>query len=322
MDMNFHTLTAAINLVPHLPTHLGDLGLFEYDGVTTTSVEIEREGMTLSLVGSRPRGAKGQAIGRATRDLRPFRLVHLPQADQLLADEVQDVRGFGTSNGPEPLQRRLNQILAMGSQNNDLTMEFHRVGALKGIVYDSNGTSVLYNFFTEFGVSQQTLSFALGTAGTSIRSKVDEAQDLSADELGGMAPSGFAALCGPVFWRGLIEHPKVRETYLNQAASSELRRQTDRFVQGETEFVKYKGKIGGANPIGDNDAYLVPRGVPGLLLGRFGPANRAETVNTTGLPMYASAELMKHGKGWDIEMQSNVLHACTRPRAIVKLTVA
>jgi hypothetical protein len=73
--------------------------------------------------------------------------------------------------------------------------------------------------------------------------------------------------------------------------------------------------------IGTNDAYVVPRGVPGLLLGRFGPANYWQTVNTVGLPLYAKGIPMPNDKGWDIEMQSNPIHLLTRPRAVIKVTV-
>ena len=57
MDFSLETLTAAINELPHLPTQLGDSGLFEYDGVATLSIDIEKEGHTLSLVPTAARGA-------------------------------------------------------------------------------------------------------------------------------------------------------------------------------------------------------------------------------------------------------------------------
>ena len=84
---------------------------------------------------------------------------------------------------------------------------------------------------------------------------------------------------------------------------------------------KYRGAANGSQMIGANDCYIVPRGVPGLMLGRFGPANYNETVNTVGLPLYAKGIPMRNDKGWDIEMQSNPIHLLTRPRAVIKGTV-
>ena len=84
-------MTAAINELPHLPTMLGDDGVFEYGGVSTLTVQVEKQGQTLALVSSKPRGAPGPEVGRLNRNLRPFNLVHLPLDDRILADEVQGV---------------------------------------------------------------------------------------------------------------------------------------------------------------------------------------------------------------------------------------
>lgn len=315
-------MTAAINELPHLPTMLGDSGLFEYSGVSSLTVQIEKEGETLALVASAPRGASGAAIGRNSRNLRPFNLVHLPLDDRILADEVQGVRQFGTEGTLLPIEVKRNQVMQQGMRRLDLTLEFHRVNALKGIVYDADGTTVLWNLFTEFGVTQNTLDFELDVTTTEIRTKCDQALNLIDDELEGVAMAGAIAYCGRTFWQSLISHKAVKETYLNQAQAAQLRGDTSQSLDfGGITWVKYRGKANGSDMIGASDAYIVPQGVPDLLIGRFGPADYIDTVNTIGLPMYAQGIPMRNGKGWDIEMQSNPLHLCTRPRAIIKASV-
>ena len=314
-------MTAAINELPHLPTMLGDSGLFEYSGVSSLTVQIEKEGETLALVASAPRGASGAAIGRNSRNLRPFNLVHLPLDDRILADEVQGVRQFGTEGTLLPIEVKRNQVMQQGMRRLDLTLEFHRVNALKGIVYDADGTTVLHNFFTEFGVAQNVIDFALATAGTEVRAKCSQALDSIEDELGGTSYTSVEAWCGRAFWEALITHPKVKETYLNQAQAAQLRGNPTESVDfGGILWRKYRGAANGSQMIGTDDAYIVPKGVPGLLLGRFGPADYMETVNTIGLPIYAKGIPMANGKGIDIEMQSNPLHVLTRPRAVIKAT--
>lgn len=321
MDFSLETLTAAINELPHLPTQLGDAGLFDYAGVATLTVDIEKQGHTLALVPTTARGAPAQAMGRKTRNLRTFRIPHLPLADQVLADEVQGVRAFGTTDQPEPLDRRVTEVLQLGVQRLDYTLEYQRVGALKGIVYDADG-SVLYNFFDEFDVAQNTLDFELDTAATEVRTKCDEAFDLIADELGGIMVTGADAWVGKTFWRSLITHKTVKETYLNQSQASELRSALpDTFDFGGINFRRYRGKVGATPMVADNEAYIVPRGVPQLLIGRFAPANYNETVNTIGLPLYAKGLEKRNGTGWDLEMQSNPIHINTRPRAVIKATI-
>jgi len=322
MDFSLETLTAAINELPHLPTQLGDSGLFEYDGVSTLTIDIEKEGHTLSLVPTAVRGATGSAIGRSSRNIRPFRIAHLPLFDQITADEVQGVRAFGTKEQAEPLQARLNKVMQIGVQRLDYTLENMRVGALKGIVYDADGTTVLHNFFTEFGVEQNTIGMVLKSDTTEVRAKCDEVLDLISDELGGQMFTGAVCWCGKDFWRTLITHKTVKESYLNQAEAAQLRAaMPDAFDYGGITFRKYRGKVAGTDMIGTNDGYVVPTGVPGLLVGRFGPANYNDTVNTIGLPMYAKGIPKRNDTGWDIEMQSNPIHVLTRPRAVIKVTV-
>jgi len=321
MDFSLQTLTAAINELPHIPSQLGDSGLFEYAGVATTTVHVEKQGNTLSLVAAKARGSAGAPIGRNSRDLRPFIVPHLPLNDALLADEVQGVRAFGSENAPMPVQVKLNEIMTKGMGRLDYTLEHMRVGALKGIVYDADGTTVLHNFFTEFGVSQNTLSFVLGTSTTKIRAKCNQVVTSLTRELGHTMARGFVGFCGQTFWEDLITHDAVEKTYLNQAAANELRGSTQDAVNfGGILWVPYRGIANGADMIGAEDAYVVPRGVPGLLTGRFAPADYIETVNTLGLPIYAKGIEMRNGKGWDIEMQSNPIHILTRPRAVMKVT--
>ena len=321
MDFSLQTLTATINEMPHLPTLLGDSGLFSYNGVATLTVDIEKQGNTLALVQTAARGAPGAAIGRKSRDLRTFRIPHLPLNDQVLADEVQGVRAFGTTDQAEPVERRVNEVMQLGVNRFDYTMEFHRVGALKGLVLDSSGDT-LFDFFSEFGVAQNVLDFILDSASTDVRSKCDEALDLIAAELGGVMTTGAVAYCGKNYWRSFIGHKSVKETFLNQAQAAELRSAVpDTFDFGGINWNRYRGQVGNTPMIGDDEAYIVPLGVPNLLIGRFAPANYNETVNTMGLPLYAKGIEKRNGTGWDLEMQSNPIHINTRPRAVIKATI-
>lgn len=313
------TLTAAINNLKYAPTRIAQLGLFEEQGISTLDAAIEERDGVLSLVDIAPRGGPGQPVGGETRKIHSFRVPHLPERGALLADEVQGVRAFGTESQAEVLTTRLNDRLATLRRNIDYTLESHRLAAIMGSYYDANGTAT--SLFTTFGVSQQTLAFALGTTTTKIRSKCLTTLGYIETALDGIPFSGVRALCGATFFDNLITHGNVEATYLNQQQASELRgdpRQEINF--GGIVFERYRGTS--AVKVGDNDAYAIPVGVPGLFLTRFAPADYAETVNTLGLPYYAKSEPLKFNKGYELEAQSNPLNLCTRPAAIIKLTVS
>jgi hypothetical protein len=325
MDFSLETLTAAINDMPYLPTQLGASGLFSYDGIPTLTVYVERQGSTLSLVPTAPRGAPGVEIGRDQRSMKPFQLAHLPMHDSVWADEVQGVRAFGSAAAADPFQARVDRVMAKGKEKLSYTLEHMRVGALKGIVLDADG-SVIANLFNDFGTAgtplaktEFTISLAADT--TKVRALCSEVTDLIGDKLDGVMSTGFEGwVNGPTF-RALVEHKMVRDTYLNQSEAASLRGEMpDSIDIGGITWRKYRGMARGLQMIETGKGYVVPKGVPDLFLGRFGPANYMETVNTDGLPVYAKGIDKRNGTGVDIEMQSNPFHCCTRPQAVCHVT--
>jgi len=315
------TLSKALNDIPFMPTRLGRLGLFTQEPITTTTVQIERQGETLALVASKPRGAPGTPVVPNRRTLRNLSTVHLPTEVSVLADEVQGLRAFGTDSDETTALAWLNRKMAVARRRIELTLEYHRIGAIKGQVLDSDGSTVLVDLFAEFGVTQQTLSMALGTDTTKVLQKVVALKRMVEDELGGIPYSGLRVECSPEFFDAFTGHPLVRDafTYYQQTfKSSDVR---DGFVFGGVLWEEYRGSVGSTRFIEANAAYAVPEGVPDLFTQHYAPAPYMETVNTMGMPFYSKMEIMDYDKGVNVEMQSNPLSFCTRPRAIVKLTV-
>ena len=315
------TLTAVINNLPYRPMRLGQLGWFEEQGIAQTTAKIEQLNGTISLVNTAPRGGPGQVILHDKRKELTFGVPHVPAWAGLDADELQNVRAFGSENQPDSVMAARDRLLTKLRQSLELTIEAHRIGALMGLILDADG-STLQNLFTAFGVNQQTQNMALGTESTKVKNKVSDAIVKLETELGGSTYSGLRALCGINFFNSLVNHPNVEKYWLNTPTAPSM-------VNGSPlQAVEFAGVVWERNrgvtgcAIGDNDAYLVPEGVPGLFITRYAPANYVETVNTLGLPLYAKAKERDLGKGYDIEAQTNPLNLCTRPSAIIKLTIS
>jgi hypothetical protein len=85
-------------------------------------------------------------------------------------------------------------------------------------------------------------------------------------------------------------------------------------------------RIGGGTDAGDtvtpfvdrNEAYFFPLGTPNLFKTFFARADYIETINTLGLPRYAKAIPSDNNKSVRLEMQTNPLSLCLRPRALIK----
>jgi hypothetical protein len=314
------TLTAVINNLPYRPMRIGQLGWFDEQGIAQTTCQIEQFNGSIGLVSTAPRGGPGEVITNDKRKMMTFGVPHVPVQAGLDADELQDIRAFGSENGPDSVTAARDRLLTKLRQSLELTLEKHRVGALQGLILDKDG-STLQNLFTAFGVSQQTVGMGFSTSATSkTRETHTELLETIESQLGGTPFTGVRVLCSSGFWKALVEDKDVKETYLNTMMAASLRQDPRlEFTHCGVTYERYRGTAD--IKIEDNLAFAVPEGVPGLFITRYAPANYVETVNTLGLPLYAKAEERAMGKGFDIEAQSNPLNLCTRPSAVVKLTI-
>jgi hypothetical protein len=316
-------LSRAMVDIERIPTRIGDMGLFEENGIATTTMMIERAGDTLKLVPAAARGARGEPVTMKGRQLIPVKAVHLPQSGSVLADEVQNVRAFGSETETEAVMNVVRKKLDKMKRQLDVTLEYHRLGAIKGQILDADGATVLEDIYDVFGMNQTQMSFALGTAGTKVKQKIIDLKRGVQTKLGGIRMSGVRVFASRGFMDALTGHGSVEKAFelFNQNAFA--REDTSvLFEMAGVAFEEYDGAVGGLDFIADGEAYAIPMGVPGLFTTDFAPADYMETVNTQGLPYYAKQEVMRMNKGVELESQSNPITLCTRPEAVYKLTAA
>ncbi len=313
-------LSKTIIDIPQVQTILGDSGLFTESGITTTSVMIERQGSSLRLVPAAQRGGVGQPVSLTGRSMISLVTTHLPQTGSVLADEVQNVRAFGSETEVDSVMNVLKKKLAVAKGNLDLTLEYHRIGAIKGQILDADGTTVLLDLYTAFGMTQATLNFVLGIAGTRVKDKIADLKRTIRTKLGGRSFTGVDVWCSASYFDDLTRHATIEKAFelFNQNAYARNDPRGAAFSFAGVTFREYLGGVGGTDFIPAGQAFAVPTGVAGLFETNFAPAPYMETVNTMGLPYYAKQEAMPMNKGVNFETQSNPLNFCTLPEAVVK----
>ncbi len=310
------TLTAAINNEEYKPGRIGEMGIFDERGINTTTLTIESQDNVLSLVGIEPRGASGAIPAKASRAVVPFVVPHMPQRDTILADSLQNVRAFGSADSTQGVQQMVNDRLAAMARKNEYTLESHRVAAVQGKYFDAAGTQK--SIYDAFGVAEQVVPLGVTVEATEVRAQCGKVVDKMEEALGGLSYDHIHVLCGKTFWDQLITHKSVKETYLNQSEASALRGDSREILKfGGLTFERYNGTQ--HVKIEPTEARAFPVGVMDFFLTRFAPANYMETVNTIGLPYYAKTQVMPFDKGVELEVQSNALNLCTRPKALIKL---
>ncbi|WP_176083126.1 major capsid protein [Martelella sp. HB161492] len=323
---SLETRTASINRQPYRPGQISALGLFEEDGVTTTMISIERQDGKLGLVDPTERGGPGETTDQEDRDGVPIKIPHYQRDDAIKADEVQNVRAFGTDNTPETIEGRLAARDRRHGQDLTMTLEHQRVGAIKGIVTSKSGGTLL-DLYSAFGIAlPAAVSLELDVDTTivsdlfqDVRYAIEDALDQPYD--------GIHVFTGRDFHKALWTHKSVRETFMYNAGAAVLRNDVpDVFEFCGATWERYKtgtkatANLGSAY-IAANEARVCMTGVPGLYITRFAPADYNETVNTMGLPFYSKAIEMLNGKGYDYEAQMNAISICTMPETLRKLTL-
>jgi hypothetical protein len=277
-----------------------------------------------TLVGTTARGAPATQNTKDDRDIYTLPTYRLALEDAVFADEVQNVRGFGSETELESLGDEVNRRNLRMSRSLQATEEIHRINAIKGTLLDADA-STLINLHTRFGVTQQTeVDFDLDNgspASGALRKVCSSVIRTIEDELGGLPYTEIMAICDSAFFDDLTAHPEYRANKLNFEDARDLsgRIARRRVTFGGITFEEYRGSVGGTAYVAANKAHVFPLGVPDLFITRYAPAEFWDTVNTVGLPRYARQypDAANPDSKRVLRVQTQMISLCTRPRCVV-----
>jgi hypothetical protein len=319
-------MTAAINKLPNLYNRTEAI-FGAPQGIATTTLLVEQMNGTLNIIRSRQRGAPADKAIADKRALRSLVIPHIPIEDVLLPDDYQNVRAFGSDNAMETQATLMARKLQKMKNMIDQTREHLRMGALKGIILDADG-STLYNLYTEFGITAKVIDFVLDSDATVVLKKCLEVKRHIEMNLKGESMTGIRCLCSDTFFDALTTHPEVEKAFaayqaLNQNLADDYRRG---FRFGGIVFEEYPAtwtdKDGTARAaIAANKGYCFPEGTGNTFEEVVAPGNFLETANTIGMAYYARQEPRKFNAGMDLWAESNPLPICKRPEVLVEVTI-
>jgi len=332
------TLTNLVNQnFPYVPGFLTGLGLAPAEGITTLGVAFDEETGTIDMISTSPRGAPPSQAATSKAKTRALEAVHLARDVHINADEVLAARRAGSIN-PKTLQDLIQQKVdgpvglkvQLGATNEHMLL-----GAVQGIVYDADNTTVLYNYYTWLGVAApDPVSIALSTttdqtalivkAAMTIRRALVKA--LNGMVLGAARP---VALCGDNFFDALVtskEYMAAKQigatgnTNAQDIISQNMAYDSVRYA-GIT-WVNYRGSDDSSIAVPTEEARLFMMGVPGLFQTFYAPADTFEALDQGfGLPFYLIQDPQKQSlKRRTFELQSNPLVVCRRPTSLIQIT--
>ncbi|MGN7870541.1 major capsid protein [Paracoccus sp. 22332] len=337
-------LTQSINRIRFKAGRIGQMGLFGVDRISTTvaMVEVMDNGL-LRIVGPTPRGGPGNTLPKGDRDLIPLLVPHFEINDAVNADEVQNIRAFGTESDLETVVAKVNQRQALHVDSFALTEEHTRMGAITGqIVYQKASDGKLYmaplNLYTAFGIAAPAaVAFDMDSTDGTLRKQTQDVIRQMGNIMGGSMFSRVHAFVGDDFFDRLLMAPEIRDSFKGTSEAEWLRAQKvthgldgaswGAFEYGGIVFENYRG--GTYKNTADEDVSFIPAdearffpvGVPGLFQTVYAPADYEETVNTLGERLYTKQWPSLNGKRRELESQMNALQYCSNPGVLIRGTI-
>lgn len=324
-------VTGELQLIPNSWTLLNDSSLFSEEFLSTNTVTFEEQSQTLGLIGDQFRGAKPQANKDDNRKIRSYPIAHFPVVDAIKPEDIQGKRAYGSNDMAETEAAVLARKMQRIRRNMDITMEVGRFSLLTtGNLYAPNGT-ISGNVFTDFGITQTSVDFVLGTAGTDIVAKTESVIAAMQDNANtGDVITSVIAYCSPEWFAKFIAHAKIQTAYQYFSATEGQMIQRNRaggnnglyreFNYAGIRFIEVRTVLAGQRLIPAGEVVFVPTGTSDTFVSYFGPANRMDFVNTIAERGYLWTYRDPKGQGIDIDGEFNVTSICRRPALIVKGT--
>ena len=317
--------TQEINMIPNTFGRIQQMGLFgASEGVDTDMVVIDKVGQTLSVLAAKERGAPADRQNPETRETVLFQIPHFRIEDYITPMDVRARRAPGSQQLDSIDRVRLKKTNTLRATHAQ-TMEFLRMGALKGKIIDGAGVELI-DLYAEFGITEKAVDFKLGTDTTDVQKKAMEVKrHIELNVANGQVIDNFHSFVDPDFFDGLIGHPKVREAYQHYTSAPDPLRNDARrrFPWMGIVWEEYNASVKGATGqtikfVPTKEARVFPTGVQDMFANYFPPANHIEHVNTLGQEMYLFETTDPEGRWIKLDSESNALPICRRPGALVR----
>ena len=339
--------TQEINEIENQYGMFNGTDLFAGQGIATESVVFEKNFQSNTLIPQTSRRGKPPVKGRDRQsEMISLALPWFSTTDKITPGDIQGHREPGTPDQAKSLANAITRKLDDMRLNADQTREFMKIEALKGITKDGEGNTIA-NMFTEFGISQETVDFVLGTAATDVDQKIREVKrSLGTKAKTGTRMGAFECMVSPQFFDKLVSHSKIREAYLQYSVAdrrsdvirADLQTFTDwgvvdTFYHQGVLFYSYDAifyadgqdntpqyAVGdGTTDTSTEGGYTIIRGLRDLYRGYWGPQNTLTGANQVGSEMYATQFRDPKDRFHEMDLEMAPLYFMTKPQLAIKL---
>tara|TARA_R110002074_G_scaffold227806_2_gene399381 strand:- start:1209 stop:2384 length:1176 start_codon:yes stop_codon:yes gene_type:complete len=236
-------------------------GMFSGQGTSLTSMVFDKEYNTISLIPQSKRNG-GPASKGNDRKVDTFTLAipYFLHQDYITPQDIQGQRQAGTPDSPETLANVTAKKLEDMRLRADQTREFMKLQAVKAVTSDGEG-NVIADMFSLFDVdygitgntggtvSQLNWDFDLGNPAANINGTIAAMRrSIAKNAKVGGRTGAVQCMVSTKFFDDLVNHPKIREAYLQfaetNANSNVIRGDLQKLEEwGVVDTFQYKGVL-------------------------------------------------------------------------------
>jgi len=339
-------LTQTLLTIPNQWGLINTMGLFNEQGVTQDNVTIASLTEVDGLPIDRNWDERNSTIKPSSRGVYSFPIPHFPLDTMITPRDLQGIiswENFAQGVELETIANVRARKMQTLRQRYSALAEVARMQVITtGSVYAPSGTlqrpyGPTVNYYNEFGVTRTEIETDLANVSVDpLGFSGDIRNGIQDGLLNGQIATDYVVICSPEYFQALVTNPYVTEVYkyfrrdqdpLTQrlsAAGMGLDARYQVFNFGGLSFIEYRGTYTDQNGVVQRfipagDAYAFPLGVQDMFQTYYAPALNFNTVNRVGQPQYYAEFMGEKMDKIEIMSESNMLNACLRPQAIVRL---
>lgn len=336
-DFRATTMTELVGDIDYVPYELEAMQIFEPVYLRTTTVTLYEEDGQLHRIPTSERGSPEPLATRRGRTIRQIEGIRIAKRDRVMSHEIQDLvnprlpTATRLMNANDLVQERQTELL------DDLkyTEEFHRLGALQGVVMDADGTTELNDWFDEFGIAPPVdVTFDMDNMDEGeLRQFIDENINtpiLRALRRRRRPGTTIHALAGDEFWQKLISHPGYERLFLVDSLQARREAFGESMLWQSKEFAgvtwhHYYGDDDQELEIPADEAIFFPMGAKGVFKVYYMPGEQIGEANERAKEYYSivSPDHRINMNEWvDIRVRAYPLFTCLCPQALLRGVLA
>lgn len=313
-----------IELIPRVNKLTSQLGLFSKVFQNSDIAEVERVQEIVELFQARARGGERNFVGSENAELRHFKVPFFPLDRNITAQDIQNFRQYGEANAPKTLGVEVAKVMRRIRNSHDQLVEKVSMEAIQGRSYIGGGVGTVYNYYTSWGLTQQTANVDFTDTAVDPRSIIESGarkhiQDEAQDQAGSYK---IVAIVGSTWFDGLKNHTLVKDSYNFYSSDKEpLRRRLGEDSINRvwtTDNVTYIEDISGY--VAATEAYIFPMGIPDMFELHYAPKDDVAEANQTAKELYLEYKEAPFFRQYKVESETSILGVNKRPELVVKST--